>query len=72
MKHAETWNHIVAACKSETQSSINVGGNRRRAAIVEADWLLTRLLADRRERAEQMGEMKADLQRAISLLKEAK
>ena len=52
MKHAETWNQIVADCKSETQSSINVGGNRRRAAIVEAAQLLAERAATLRELAE--------------------
>ena len=68
MKHAETWNQIVAACKSETQSSINVGGNGRRAAIVEADWLMQRLILDR---CKLIGNMKTDTQHAVSALKGA-
>jgi len=32
--HAETWAQIVDDCRNEMQSSINVGSNKRRSAIL--------------------------------------
>ena len=39
-RHAETWAQIVAYCLSETQSSINVGSNKRRTAILAVNDIL--------------------------------
>lgn len=40
-RHAKTWEQIVADCLSETQSSINVGSNKRRLAILAVQDMLT-------------------------------